>query len=187
MHPSSKTYKVWTFRTSLCLTLCAMLMTVVMASCKEKKEPEEIIIEKVVDKPQPEEQEMSDEKLDGGFEWIGGASYTYTILRKPSSALRKVKNHDVTYTDNEITLVVKRADGTVFFEKKFTKANFAPALPKQFNDNGVLLGMNFEKAAGNNLNFVVSVGSPDDSYDEFFYVFMTLDNYGNTKATVYKN
>lgn len=166
--------------------ILAMLMALTVISCKEKKEPEEIIVEKVVDKPQAEEQEMSDEKLNGEFDWIGGSTYSYTIQRKASTALRKVKNHDITYSDNEISLEIRRSDGTVFFQKTFTKANFAPALPKQFNDSGVLLGMNFEKAEGNKLNFVVSVGSPDDSYDEFFYVLMTLDNYGNTKATIYK-
>ncbi len=166
--------------------LLALVAVVVIQSCGKKEKPKDIIVEKVKDKPRTEDVKMSSETLNGEFEWIGGSKYSYSIQRSASSSMAKVKNHDVRYFDNEIHLVVRRSDGTVFFDKTFTKANFSPALPKQFHDSGVLLGMNFEKANGNVLNFVVSVGSPDDSYDEFFYVLMTLDNYGNTKASVYK-
>jgi hypothetical protein len=81
--------------------------------------------------------------------------------------------------------MVKRADGSVFFEKTFTKENFAPVLPKEFKENGVLLGINFEKREGNELLFVVSVGSPDETNEEFYYARMSLSNLGATKAMKY--
>ena len=55
-------------------------------------------------------------------------------------------------------------------------------LPQQFKEHGVLLGMNLDKAEGNSLRFIVSVGSPDDSNEEFYYVVMRLNNFGATSA-----
>ena len=71
------------------------------------------------------------------------------------------------------------------FKKTFTKANFAPALPPQSKEHGVLLGMSLNKAEGNNLRFIVSVGSPDDSNEEFYYVVMKLSNFGATSLEKY--
>ena len=40
--------------------------------------------------------------------------------------------------------------------------------------------------SGNVLKFVVSVGSPDDSYDEYFHILLTVNNYGATNTSVHK-
>lgn len=157
-----------------------------LASCKEKKAQEEIVVDKVIDKPQTETLRMSDENINGEFTWIGGGKYTYSVLRQANESLSKVDNHDTEYYDNEVHLVVKRADGSAFYDKTFTKKNFNETLPAQFRESGVLLGMNFEEVAGNELKFVVSVGSPDDSYDEYFHVLVKVSNYGTTSYSVYK-
>jgi hypothetical protein len=79
-------------------------------------------------------------------------------------------------------VTITRADGSKFFEKNFSKTNFAPALPKEFKENGVLLGINFEKAEGNYLMFIVSVGSPDETNEEFYYARLKISNLAVTSA-----
>lgn len=161
----------------------ATIMSLAFSSCKKEKGTEkDIIVEKIIEKPQDTPQRMETDERNGSVKWIGGAEYTYNIVREASDSLAIVENHGVKYHDNVIRLTVYRTDGSVFFRKTFSKANFAPALPEQFNENGVLLSMNLDKAAGNNLRFVVSVGSPDDSNEEFYYVTMNLSNFGATST-----
>lgn len=168
-------------------TMVAVACLALLPSCKESKpQTEEIVVDKVVDKPHNEVQSMSDENINGDVEWIGGGSYKYSVSRQKSESLPKVKNHDFTYYDNTIQLIIRRSDGSVFYDRTFSKKDFQSILPAQFKDNGVLLGMNFEEASGNVLKFVVSVGSPDDSYDEYFHILMTVNNFGSISTSVYK-
>lgn len=155
------------------------------SSCKKKEQTDDIIVDKVIEKPQEGPENMPESEQSGSVTWISGGEYSYTISRKADNALPIVTNHDKQYHDNSITLTVNRADGSQFFQKTFSKTNFAPVLPKQFKDNGVLLGMNLDKVDGNNLLFVVSVGSPDQNYEEFYCVQMTLTNLGATSASEY--
>lgn len=155
-------------------------------SCKSEKKTDDIIVEKIVEKPQTGPQRMGNDETNGSVTWIGGAEYSYTILRQASDSLGIIENHNKKYYDNTVKLVVKRTDGTVFFQKKFSKTNFSNVLPNNISKTGVLLGMKFVEAVGNELHFVVGVGSPDESYEEFYYVQMTLDNFGGTKAEEFK-
>lgn len=154
-------------------------------SCKQKVQDENIIVDKVVTKKIEANQKMEDSEQNGSFQWIKGADYRYTIQRTASDSLPHVVNHDIPYTDNTITLSIKRSNGSVFFTKTFTKENFSPVLPKQFMESGVLLSMNFNKVVDNEAFFVVSVGSPDENNEEFCYAQLVLDNYGKTRAEAY--
>lgn len=166
----------------LSLLLIVMAVFALGACKKDNKATEDIIVDKIVEKPQNTPQRMNKDERNGSVKWIANAQYTYNITREACDSLTMVENHGVKYHDNTIHLTVYRSDGTVFFKKSFTKANFMPVLPKQFKEHGVLLGMNLEKADGNNLRFIVSVGSPDDSNEEFYYVVMKLNNFGGTSA-----
>lgn len=157
-----------------------------LSSCKEKNKTDDIIVDKVVAKPQNGPESMSSSEQNGSVKWIDGNEYAYTITRAASDSLPEVENHGRKYHDNKIKLVVSRPDGTVFFQKVFSKSNFEPMLPAQFKETGVLLGMKLDKAEGNRLNFVVSFGSPDENNEEFFLVKMTLDNFGHTAADKYQ-
>lgn len=172
---------------SVAKILFVVIALAIVSSCKKKDQGNDIIVDRVIEKPQEEAVSMSDDVRSGSVAWVNGSEYSYTITRKTDSELPTVNNHGTVYKDNSITLVVKRADGSVFFEKKFTKDNFAPALPKDFKENGVLLGMNLSKAEGNNLCFAVSVGSPDENNEEFYYVQMTLNNFGQTSCSEYRD
>ncbi len=169
-----------------CITIAALMLASTTVSCKkEKRQEEDIIVDRIVEKPHNTTERMPSYERTGEVTWVGGANYKYTITRQVDEALDVVTNHDQNYYDNSITLTVTRADGSEFFSKTFTKTNFAPAVPQSTLSSGVLLGMAFEKTNGNNLRFVVSIGSPDESYEEFYYVIMNLNNFGATSAEKY--
>lgn len=161
-------------------------ISICFLSCKSEKKTDDIIVDKVIDKPQDTPVRMGQDNRSGSATWVGGAEYSFNITRSSSDSLAIIENNGVKYHDNAITLVVSRANGTVFFKKTFTKANFSPVMPKSFKDTGVLLGMNLLKAEGDYMYFVVTIGSPDENNDEFFHALMTLDRFGSTKAETYK-
>ena len=162
--------------------IIALLALVCIVSCKKKEQEEDIIVEKVIEKPQEGPESMPEDKQTGSVSWVSNSEYSYAITRKADKELPIVKNHDKEYYDNSVDVVITRADGSKFFEKKFSKTNFAPALPKEFKENGVLLGISFEKAEGNYLMFVVSVGSPDETNEEFYYARLKISNMAVTSA-----
>ncbi len=162
--------------------IIALLALICIVSCKKKEQEEDIIVEKVIEKPQEGPESMPEDKQTGSVSWISNSEYSYAITRKADKELPIVKNHDKEYYDNSVDVVITRADGSKFFEKKFSKTNFAPALPKEFKENGVLLGISFEKAEGNYLMFVVSVGSPDETNEEFYYARLKISNLAVTSA-----
>jgi len=161
---------------------CALI-----ASCGNKKHGDEIIVERdVVEAHTPEVISMPVSTQSDQVKWVSATPYTYTITRSKDETLPKVTNHDQEYYDNSINLVIERSDSTVYFQKKFTKKDFESQLPKAFRENGVLLGMNLVKADGNSLQFVVSVGSPDENNEEFYLIKMKLDNFGKTMLETYQ-
>lgn len=165
----------------------ALVVCLILSACGGKKQTDEIIIERdAVEEHHPGVLGMPANPQERSIEWIGDAKYHYSIVRSQDKSLPHVTNHDQEYYDNSIMLVVKRSDGSVFFEKKFTKKDFERVLPDMFRENGVLLGMNFEKVDGNNLRFVVSVGSPDENNEEFYLIMLTLNNQGRTSTETYQ-
>ena len=72
---------------------------------------------------------------------------------------------------------ILRKDGTVFFNRTFSKADFINQIDASYKD-GALLGVVYDKCDGNNLYFAASVGSPDKSSDEYVPLKMTLSRTG---------
>ena len=167
-----------------------LLITLLMGanllfSCTKKKEQsEDIVVEKVVAKPQKTISNMPKDHLEGNITW-GGIKYIYKINRTVNETLPTVTNHNIKYHDNEITVNILRVDGSEFFKKTYTKSNFTNVLPTISNKTGVLLGINFLKVENNNLHFIVSVGAPDDNYEEFYYTQLVIDNTGATHLEEY--
>lgn len=165
----------------------ALAVCLLLSACGGKKQSDEIIVERdAVEEHHPGVLGMPTNPQEGKIEWIGDAEYSYSIVRSQDKSLPQVTNHDQDYYDNSISLVVKRSDGSVFFERKYTKKDFESVLPKMFRENGVLLGMNLEKVDGNNLRFVVSVGSPDENNEEFYLIMLTINNQGHTSTETYQ-
>ena len=87
------------------------------------------------------------------------------------------------YYDNTISLRVVRADGSVFFSRKFHKSDFKSYVDDTYYKDGALLGVAFVKAEGNQLTFGASVGSPDPASDEYVTLIVKVDNFGNYSVT----
>ena len=73
---------------------------------------------------------------------------------------------------------ILRSDGSEFFSRTFTKADFKPYVDNAYYKDGALLGIVFDKAQGSQLRFAASVGSPDKSSDEYVPLVLTVNNQG---------
>lgn len=172
--------------TNIILTAMALSTGVVaITSCKEKKQDEEIIVEKLIEKPKNSATAMQNNTKNDAVKWIGGSTYTYIVEREKDTELPLVENHDVTYYDNRIQLTIKRSDGTDFFSDTFTKNSFTGLLNNDMKEHGVLLSMAFDKCDSDNMYFVVGIGSPDEAYEDFTLVQLIVNRTGATSVSTY--
>ena len=109
-------------------------------------------------------------------QWIGN-SYTVDTDLKADKSLPIVSDGEQKYYDNRATVKILRKDGSVFFNRTFSKADFINQIDANYKD-GALLGVVYDKCDGNNLYFAASVGSPDKSSDEYVPLKMTLSRTG---------
>lgn len=165
--------------------LFTVLAAGLMASCAEEKKKSNIIIApkpaaKVTNKPT---QKMSDYEQARDIEWLG-STYKVIVKSESDSELPIVKLDETTkYYDNKITVRILRQDGTEFFNRSFTKNAFENYLDRHTKESGVLLGIVYVKAEGNNLCFAASVGSPDVSSDEYIPLVLKITNLGAVAIT----
>lgn len=157
----------------------AAIIAMLSASCSEKKNDGTIITRKpVVSKP-AETIRMQDSRQSTDVDWQG-QKYNVECVRTADTSMPVVKDDTgASYYDNTITLNVKREDGTQFFNKTFTKKDFATVLSKDYLDKNILLGLVFECAEGNTLRFAGSVGAADALSDEYIPLVITLSSGGN--------
>ncbi len=71
---------------------------------------------------------------------------------------------------------MSRADGSVFYNRKFTKANFLQYINEDYRDTGILEGIVFDKPDGDWLVFGASVGHPQT--DEYIPLVIRLSRMG---------
>ena len=83
------------------------------------------------------------------------------------------------YYDNRITVKIVRKDGSSFFNRTFTKDDFAKYVDPLYRKNSALLGIVLDKAEGDNLVFAASVGSPDKMSDEYVPLLMKISRFGD--------
>ena len=88
-----------------------------------------------------------------------------------------VRMQEYKYVDNRITVRIIRADGSVFFNKSFTKAAFDKLLNDDYRKTGILEGLVYDKMEGNHLFFAASVGHPQT--DEYIPMVVTVSNLGD--------
>ncbi|MBR1401139.1 MAG: DUF4738 domain-containing protein [Prevotella sp.] len=159
--------------------MLAVLAVAAMASCSEKKKPNVIIVPKA-ETPKPSAPvRMSEYTHHDDVEWIG-KTYKVEVHRFVADSLPMVKDEQGTkYYDNLIRIKVIRPDGTEFFNRLFSKKAFNDYLDANTRDNGVLLGIVFDRAEGDNLLFGASVGSADKLSDEYIPMIVTLSRMGN--------
>lgn len=160
-----------------------LLAVLAVASCKEKKDDNIIIAHKpvIVHRQHVSTQKTGDQTTTKAVKWIG-SDYTVTISVKADPSLPTASDGSSKFYDNRITLKIDRADGTEFYNRTFTKADFKAYVDDSYYRKGALLAIVFDKVDGNNLKFAASVGSPDKSSDEFVPLELTVSNLGATSV-----
>lgn len=161
------------------LKYCMLLLAVVaMVSCKEKKDSNIIIAHKpIVIHKQNTTQKIGDSTQKKVVRWIG-ADYIVTITTKADPSLPTATDGITNYYDNRITLKIDRSDGTNFYNRTFSKADFKPYVDDAYYKKGALLAIVYDKTEGNNIKFAASVGSPDKASDEFMPLELIISNLG---------
>ena len=89
-----------------------------------------------------------------------GKKYHSTILRTPYEWLPKVESElgDM-YPDNRIVLTIT-CDGKTFYNKTFTKSDFAPIIEASFLKKSILEGLVYNKTTPNGILYAASVCYP---------------------------
>ena len=147
-----------------------------VVACGEKKKSQDIITQRVETvKPQaPERMQEYDDSRD--VAWIG-KQYKVTVHRQPGDSLPLVKDEiGQKYVDNVISVSVFRSDGSKFYSRQFTKADFVNYLDDDYSKTGILEGLVFDKAEGDFLEFAASVSHPHT--DEYIPLLVKLSRMG---------
>ena len=162
-----------------CLALLGLL-SMAAASCGDKPKSDNIIVRKQSAAPRKHPtQEMSPYEQKRNIEWLG-ATYKVCIERKADRSLPLTQDEQGNkYYDNRITVRILRGDGSVFYDRTFTKADFS-AYVSSINSKGALLGVVFDRADGETLRFAASVGSPDRMSDEYDPLVVGVSRTGGT-------
>ena len=159
------------------LALAVVLTALTLTNCKEKKHSDDIIVRKVVKQAPEAPIKMQEYNMVKDLIWLG-KNYQVDIRRVADDSLRKVKDENgQPYVDNRITLRIIRADGSVFFNRAFTKAAFEPYLDADYRLTGILEGFVFDKVDGDNLVFASSVCHPGT--DEYIPFVVTVSRMGD--------
>ena len=159
------------------LALVTMSVAICLASCGGKKEKTDIIARKPIVVRAKETRAMGDHRESRKVQWIG-ASYTVDTEFKADKSLPLISDGEQKYYDNRATVKILRKDGTVFFNRTFSKADFSNQIDASYKD-GALLGVVYDKCDGDNMYFAASVGSPDKSSDEYVPLVVKISRFGD--------
>ena len=161
------------------LTILALVGLSMLTGCKEKKQTQDIIAPPI---EAPKTQAPIRMQPYHGFsevQWLG-KEYKVEINRAPSDSLPMVKDETgQQFVDNRISLVVRRADGSVAIQRVFTKAMFEGYVDANYRKGGILEGFVFDEVEGQQLKFAASVCLPQT--DEYIPLVVKIDNFGNVK------
>lgn len=148
-----------------------------VAGCGGEKKNDNIITVKKESKVPAKPVRMQEYKQARDVEWLGSV-YTCEIHRTPDDSLATVQDEDGRkFTDNSISLSIRRSDGSVFFSKTFTKATFKEYIDEDFRQTGILEGLVFDKADGQTLVFAASVSHPQT--DEYIPLIVRISRMGD--------
>lgn len=170
-------------RNYLAIAFVAGCLTVGLVSCKEKKVQTDIITTKpVVEKAKPT-QVMGDYEQTVPVDWVG-STYQVVTRRAADKSLPVIdEGQGEKFYDNRITVRIVRKDGSEFFAKTFTKDDFASCVSASYRRNSALLGIVFDKAETDHLVFAASVGSPDQSSDDYVPLLLRISRYGDVSMS----
>lgn len=153
------------------------------ASCSEKKPTNDIITHKTVKKAPAAPAKMQNYDHTEKVEWLG-KQYTVSISRRAESDSALVADDNGNkYHNNRITVRITRSDGTEFFDKTFTKGDFASVVSADYRDKSALLGIVVDHAEGDKLYLAASIGSPDVLSDEYMPLMITVSRTGTVSIS----
>ena len=146
----------------------AVMMSMAFSSCKKEKKSTDIITTKPVVKVPKKTQQMSNYVQMREVSWLG-ATYQVDVVALEDGSK---------YFDNKISVRILRKDGSEFFKRVFTKADFLSYIDSSTKKHGALLGIVYVKAEGDWLFFAASVGSPDVTSDEYIPMVLKISRMG---------
>lgn len=153
------------------------LLASLFTGCKEKKSTTVIITEKPKKEVSRQPHKTGDYRQTRSIEWRGG-HYTVEMARTADSSLPLTGDDNNRYYDNRIQIKILRSDGSVFFNRTFTKTFFQPYVDDIYYKNGALLGIVFFKTDTDHMIFAASVGNPDASSDEYVPLVLKISSDG---------
>ncbi len=161
------------------LTIFVAIVTIlVLHSCKEQK-PSRDIITKIQPKEAhpPGPQTMSTGAIPPKEVAWNGAEYVINIARDADHSLPLIEDQSGTkYYDNRVHLTITRKDGTKFFDREFTRGDFARYTDFPYARHWGLTGFNFDSVRECGLSFAIAIGSPDEMADnEFVPITLVID------------
>ena len=156
-----------------------LLTALLVVSCAKKKQSDDIIVPRT-ETPKPQGpirmQPYNDQR---NVQWLS-KTYKVEIKRSPNDSLPMVKDETgQQFVDNRISLVVRRADGSVAIQKSFTKATFEGYIDAYYRKAGILEGLVFDEVDDQQLKFAASVCLPQT--DEYIPLEVKIDNFGNMR------
>jgi hypothetical protein len=156
---------------------CLPLLLLGLISCKDKPQSNIIIVHPPVTARQQKPQAIGDAVRTRNINWVG-SQFTVKVTTKCDTSLPLATDGSAKYYDNRVNISVLRSDGTSFFNRTFTKADFKPYVDDKVYKDGALVGIVFDKAEGESLTFAVSVGNPDKTTDQFVPLELTVSHLG---------
>ena len=167
-------------------SLALMLLTVMLfMGCKDNTKVQPVRkVKKVVEPKGP--RVMGDNTVSRKVGWVGDI-YTVEVKRHADKSLAKASDGSHEYYDNKISVRILRQNGSEFFNREFTKADFKAKVDDQYYKNGALLGIVFVRSEGPELVFAASVGNPDKSSDEYVPLVLKISKLGTVTITQDEN
>lgn len=164
--------------------LLLLVLVLTLGGCKKKQESNDIIIRKpqmaqTAKKAGP--MALPAEERQQVVSWLG-TQYTVTIKRKADKELPLCDNGTTKAYDNRVYISVMRKDGTTFYSHSFTRKDFTSRVSLPYPKGSALLSVYLDKAEGDNLLFVASIGLPDALSDEYIPLRLKLSRMGSVSV-----
>ena len=168
------------------LAVMAILTTAAtfVACEKEKKQ----IVNNIIVPPREEKvpdtliHQMNEIDHVDEVKWVG-STYKVRVHRYSSDSLSVATDENgKRYYNNLIRVHITRADGSVFFDKLFSKKMFEGFVDDKYLSQNLILGMVYNGNDANNLYFLGSVGCPDILTEEYVPFNVSVNRVGEVKV-----
>lgn len=155
------------------------LLVLGLVACKKEKKTNDIITHIVKQKPKPKgTQQQSDFTYSKNVVWRGD-SLKISIHRYADKDLAlSVDEEGQKYYDNKVDVKITRRDGSVFFDKTFSKADFRSSLTDYYAEKSAFVGFMYNTSKDDYLCFGASVGSPNANSDDYMPFDVLIDPHG---------